>query len=134
MFFLLIHVSFKAEYSLKHVFICTDEQAIRLPGRLKLYLGERATIAAFIDPNVSTLCRVYWQKKNKDGVFHTIDITDWKYTGSTLTFPTPTLNVNFIRKEDEGIYRIVVDTFNSKKYNTVQIDVIKGGSLFIFCR
>lgn len=111
----------------------TDKQAIRLPGYLKLYLGETARIAAFIDPNISTLCRVFWQKKNREGVFNTIDINNWKYTGSTLTFPTPTLNVNFIRKEDGGIYKIIVDTFNAIRYNTVQMDVIKGGSLWFCC-
>lgn len=114
-------------------FTCIDKQAIHLPERLKRYLGETATIAAFIDPNISTLCKVFWQKKNREGVFNTIDINDWKYTGSTLTFPTPTLNVNFIRKEDGGIYRIIVDTFNSQIYNTVQLDVIKGGSLWFCC-
>lgn len=103
-----------------------------MTGRSKLYLGETATLTAFINPNISTLSRVFWQKKNREGVFYTIDISDGKYTGSTIDFPTPQLYVHFVRKEDGGMYRIVVDSFTNKMQNSIKLEVHKGGYLIWF--
>lgn len=117
------------EYLSVRIFTHTDKQAIHLTGRSKLYVGETAMVTAFINPNISTLSRVFWQKKNSEGDFYTIDIDDGKYTGSTLALPTPQLYIHFIREEDEGMYRIVVDTFNYRVHNNIELEVKKGGSL-----
>ncbi|XP_062599266.1 uncharacterized protein LOC134260734 [Saccostrea cucullata] len=39
-----------------------------------------------------------------------IDVTDEKYRGSSVDLPTPVLIVNFVRKQDEGLYQLVVKT------------------------
>lgn len=82
---------------------------------------------AFIDPTISTLSTVCWQKIDSDGDISTIDMSEGKYTGSTTTFPSPKLHIHFVRSEDEGTYRIVVDTFRTVVYNSIQLKVKNRG-------
>lgn len=100
-----------------------DEQAIRLTGNTEFYKGEKATIIAFIDPKISILSKVCWQKTDSNGDISTIDINEGKYIGSTTTLPSPELHIHFLRSEDEGTYRIVIDTFRTTVYNSIQLNL-----------
>lgn len=87
------------------------------------------TIFAFIDPKISALSKIFWQRTDKRGYIHIIDINDGKYTGSTTTFPSPTLYIHFVRKDDEGTYRLFVDAFSKVVHNSVSLVVKEGGKL-----
>lgn len=100
-----------------------DEQAIHLTGTTELYKGEKATIIAFIDPKISILSKVCWKKTDSNGDISTIDVNEGKYAGSTTTFPSPELHIHFVRNEDEGTYRIVINTFRTVVYNSIQLKV-----------
>lgn len=80
---------------------------------------------AFIDPKISTLSTVCWQKIDSDGDISTIDINEGKYIGSTTTLPSPELHINFVQKEDKGTYRIAVNTFRKIVHNSIQLKVKK---------
>lgn len=82
---------------------------------------------AFIDPTISTLSTVCWQKIDSDGDISTIDTNEGKYTGSTTTFPSPELHIHFVRNEDKGTYRIVINTFRTIVHNSIQLKVKKIG-------
>lgn len=88
-----------------------------------------ATIIAFIDPRISASSKISWQRTDERGYIHIIDTNDGKYTGSTTTFPSPTLYIHFVRKDDEGTYRLCVDTFNKVVHNSVSLVVKEGGKL-----
>lgn len=103
-----------------------DEKAIYFTGRKELFIGEMATIIAFIDPRISALSKIFWQRTDERGYIHIIDTNDGKYTGSTTTFPSPTLYIHFVRKDDEGTYRLCVDTFNKVVHNSVSLLVKEG--------
>lgn len=84
---------------------------------------------AYIDSKVSTLSEVFWQRIDRDGNVYKIDVNDGKYTGSIVTFPSPKLYIHFVRKEDEGAYRLCVDTFNKEIQSCIELTVKKGGKL-----
>lgn len=94
-----------------------------MTGTTELYNGEKATIIAFIDPKISILSEVCWKKTDSNGDISTIDINEGKYTGSTTTFPSPELHIHFVRNEDEGTYHIVINTFRTVVYNSIQLKV-----------
>lgn len=104
-----------------------DTQAIQLTGDTKLNEGKKAKFSAFIKPTVSNLSKVFWQRIDPEGNIYTIDLNDGKYIGSTITLPSPQLYVYFVRKEDEGTYRIVVDTYRKVIENSIQLKVEKRG-------
>lgn len=108
-------------------FLFLDNQVIHLIGNNELYQGERALFTAFIDPKISTLSTVCWQKIDSDGDISTIDINEGKYIGSTKTLPSPELHIHFVRNEDEGTYRIVINTFRTVVYNSIQLKVKNRG-------
>lgn len=103
--------------------ISEDNQAILLTGRSKLYVGEKAMFTACIVPHISCLSKIIWQKSTKDGNFSTIDIRNGEYMGSSILLPSPELYIHFVRKEDEGTYRIVVDSFNKVVYNSIHLEI-----------
>lgn len=109
------------------MFLLLDEQAIYLTGNNELYKGEKATIIAFIDPKISNLSKVCWQKTDSNGDISTIDINEGKYIGSTTRLPSPELHIHFVRSEDEGTYRIVINTLRTIVYNSIQLKVKKIG-------
>lgn len=47
--------------------------------------------------------------------------------GSSILLPSPELYIHFVRKEDEGTYRIVVDSFNKVVYNSIYLEIIESG-------
>lgn len=98
-----------------------------MTGNTELYKGEKATIIAFIDPKISILSNVCWEKKDSNGDISTIDINEGKYTGSTTTLPSPELHIHFLRKEDKGTYRIVINTYRTVVYNSIQLKVKNRG-------
>lgn len=104
-----------------------DKQAIHLTGNTELYPGEKAMIIAFIDPTISILSKVCWQKTDSNGDISTIDINEVKYKGSTTTFPSPELHIHFVQNEDQGTYRIVINTFRTVVYNSIQLKVKNRG-------
>lgn len=104
-------------------------------GRSKLYVGEKAKFTACIAPHISCFSKIFWQKSTKDGNFSTIDIRNGEYMGSsillpsplTILLPSPELYIHFVRKEDEGTYRIVVDSFNKAVYNSIHLEINESG-------
>lgn len=94
-----------------------------------MYLGETAMFTAYIDSKVSTLSEVVWQRIDHQGTIYKIDVNDGKYKGSIVTFPSPRLYIHFVRKEDEGTYRLCVDTFNEEIQSSIELKVKKGGKL-----
>lgn len=96
-------------------------------GKEVLYMGEMATVTAIIDPRISSVSKVYWQKKGSYGDFQPISINDGKYVGSKTEFPSPILVVNFFCQKDEGEYRIVIDSYNKVSYRCIKLTVIQGG-------
>lgn len=109
------------------IYIFTDNQAILLTGRSKLYVGEKAMFTACIVPHISCLSKIIWQKSTKDGNFSTIDIRNGEYMGSSILLSSPELYIHFVRKEDEGTYRIVVDSFNKVVYNSIHLEINECG-------
>lgn len=81
---------------------------------------------AYIGSKVSTLSEVFWQRIDHHGNVYKIDVNDGKYTGSIVTFPSPKLYIHFVRKEDEGAYRLCVDT---EIQSSIELTVKKGGKL-----
>lgn len=67
-----------------------------------------------------------------------IDITTDKYTGSSVTGPSPELRINPVKLIDETFYRLVVSNgVGSSSSNNISISVIGGmynalSYLFIF--
>lgn len=110
----------------------SGEQAIFFTGREELFIGETAMYIAFIHPKISAISKIFWQRTDKQGCIHTIDTNDGKYTGSTTTFPSPTLYIHFVRKEDEGTYQLFVNTFRKIIQKSVSLVVKEGGKLFCF--
>lgn len=41
--------------------------------------------------------------------------------------PSTELHIHFVCKEDEGIYEVVVESFNKSVYRSIKLDVLKGG-------
>lgn len=104
-----------------------DKQAIYLTGNTEVFNGEKAMLIAFIDQTISTSSKVCWHKTDCNGKMRTIDINEGKYTGSTTTFPSPELHIHFVRNEDEGTYRIVINTQRTIVYNSIELKVKKRG-------
>lgn len=96
-------------------------------GHSKLYVGEKAKFTACIAPQISCFSKVLWQKLTKDGDLSTIDIRNGEYMGSSILLPSPELYIHFVRKEDEGTYRIVVDSFNKVVYNSIHLEINESG-------
>lgn len=101
----------------------TDTQTIHLTGDAELKEGQKAKFSAFIKPTVSNLSKVFWQRIDSKGNIFTIDLKDGKYIGSTTTLPSPQLYVYFVRREDEGTYRIVIDTYQKVIESSIQLKV-----------
>lgn len=112
---------------MSHIFL--DKNLIHITGLTELYLGETAMFTAYIDSKVSTLSEVVWQRIDHQGKIYKIDVNDGKYKGSIVTFPSPRLYIYFVRKEDEGTYRLCVDTFNEEIQSSIELKVKKGGKL-----
>lgn len=110
-----------------NIFSFTDTQAIQLTGNTELNEGKIAKFSAIIKPTVSILSEVFWQRIDLKGNTYTIDLNDGKYIGSTIKLPSPQLYVYFVRTEDEGTYRIVVDTCRKVIENSIQLKVNKRG-------
>lgn len=110
-----------------NIFSFTDTQAIKLTGNTELNEGKIAKFSAIIKPTVSILSKVFWQRIDLKGNTYTIDLNDGKYIGSTIKLPSPQLYVYFVRTEDEGTYRIVVDTCRKVIENSIQLKVKKRG-------
>lgn len=131
-----IFYSFVKKYyqmlSVINVVFFSGEQAIFFTGREELFIGETAMYIAFIHPKISAISKIFWQRTDKQGCIHTIDTNDGKYTGSTTTFPSPTLYIHFVRKEDEGTYQLFVNTFRKIIQKSVSLVVKEGGKLFCF--
>lgn len=47
--------------------------------------------------------------------------------------PSPELHVLFVCKEDEGIYEVVVESFNKSVYRSISLEVLKGGEHIAVC-
>lgn len=47
--------------------------------------------------------------------------------GSSILLPSPELYIHFVRKEDEGTYCIVVDSFNKAVYNSIHLEINESG-------
>lgn len=47
--------------------------------------------------------------------------------GSSILLPSPEFYIHFVRKEDEGTYRIVVDSFNKVVYNSIHLEINESG-------
>lgn len=92
-------------------------------GRSKLYVGEKAKFTACIAQHISCFSKIFWQKSTKDDNFSTIDIKNGEYMGSSILLPSPELYIHFVRKEDEGTYPIVVDSFNKVVYNSIHLEI-----------
>ena len=92
-------------------------------------MGENATFFAFIESKISPITEIFWRKKNKQGnvTCSKININDGKYSGSRTRSPSPELHVHFVCKEDEGIYEIVVESFNKQLYGSINLEVLEGG-------
>lgn len=104
-----------------------DKQAIHLTGNTVVFNGEKALFIAFIDQKISTSSKVYWQKQDSNGKTRTININEGKYTGSTTTFPLPELHIHFVRNEDAGTYRIVINTYRTIVHKSIKLKVKKRG-------
>lgn len=80
---------------------------------------------------------IKWQKMT-GGNFMDIDITTDKYTGSSVTGPSPELRINPVKLIDETFYRLVVSNgVGSSSSNNISISVNGGmynalSYLFIF--
>lgn len=96
-------------------------------GRSKLYVGEKAKFTACIAQHISCFSKIFWQKSTKDGNFSTIDLRNGEYMGSSILLPSPELYIHFVRKEDEGTYCIVVDSFNKAVYNSIHLEINESG-------
>lgn len=99
-----------------------------------MFHGEKALFNAFLDKNISTSSKVCWQKTSSNGKIRIIDINDGKYIGSTTKFPSSELHIHFVRNEDEGTYRIVINTFRKIVHNSIQLKVKNRGSLRLIDR
>lgn len=116
-------------YRIIYLFVEEESAAIYITGREKLYLGEKATFFAFIDSKISSINKIFWRRKNNQGnvTCSEININDGKYSGSKTILPSTELHIHFVCTKDEGIYEVVVESFNKLVYKSINLDVLKGG-------
>lgn len=74
-----------------------------------LYFGRVILTAKVQNFKEIKVIDVNWNKDNKR-----IDIRQQKYKGSTKDSPRPVLYINNVKKEDEGVYSVEVETQNGK--------------------
>lgn len=108
-------------------FFFLEKPKIYLSGRTNLYIGETASIVAFIDPKISSSSSVIWKKKDNKGHFQKISSDDGKYTGSTTEFPLSRLFVHLVSEEDKGTYQICVCKYNKVIEECFELKVKQGG-------